>query len=202
MEFQDVVRKRRMYRHFADEPVPREVLERIAATAQRTPSAGFSQGQRVVIVTDPAMKRRLAELYHEQEMVDEGWDRWMSECAAIFIPCVSEAIYRARYREPDKLGPNGEEIEWSVPYWWVDIGMTVMLILLAATDEGLAGGFAGAETENIEAARAELGIPPDFTPVGIMPIGKPLPDKRSPSLKRGWVPSDAFARWERWDPAR
>ena len=112
MEFPDVVRKRRMYRHFAAEPVAREVLERIAATAQRTPSAGFSQGQRIVIVTEPAMKRRLAELYHEQEMVDEGWDRWMSECAAIFVPCVSDEIYRARYREQDKLGPNGEQIEW------------------------------------------------------------------------------------------
>ncbi|HET9539072.1 MAG TPA: nitroreductase family protein, partial [Candidatus Limnocylindria bacterium] len=42
-----------MVRHFSSEPVDRAVLERIAATAQRTPSAGFSQGQRLVIVTEP-----------------------------------------------------------------------------------------------------------------------------------------------------
>ena len=53
MEFADVVARRRMVRHFSAEPVDRVVLERIAATAQRTPSAGFSQGQRLVIVTDP-----------------------------------------------------------------------------------------------------------------------------------------------------
>ena len=48
------------------------MLERIAAIAQRTPSAGFSQGQRLVIVTDPAMRKRIAVLYHEDEMTRGG----------------------------------------------------------------------------------------------------------------------------------
>jgi hypothetical protein len=43
-----------------------------------------------------------------------------------------------------------------------------------------------------------VGAPEDFTPVGVVPVGKPLPDKRSPSLKRGWRSFDDFARWERW----
>ena len=38
MEFADVVRRRRMVRHFAPDPIGREVLERIVATAQRAPS--------------------------------------------------------------------------------------------------------------------------------------------------------------------
>ena len=58
MEFSEVVQQRRMVRHFAREPLGREVLERIAAIAQRAPSAGFSQGQRVVIVTDGGRRRR------------------------------------------------------------------------------------------------------------------------------------------------
>jgi len=29
-------------------------------------------------------------------------------------------------------------------------------------------------------------------------VGRPLPDVRSPSLKRGWVPFEQFAHWERW----
>ncbi|MFI5261545.1 MAG: nitroreductase family protein [Candidatus Limnocylindrales bacterium] len=199
MEFSKVVMRRRMVRHFAGEPVGRALLERIAATAQRTPSAGFSQGQRIVIVTEPVMRRRIAELYHEEEMVDEGMDPWISECAAIFIPCVSEQVYHARYHETDKLDEAGQETTWPVPYWWMDIGMTVMLITLAAVDAGLAAGFAGTpELSRIEALKAELGIPADFTPVGVMPVGHPLPDVRSPSLKRGWVPSEAFARWDRW----
>ena len=45
---------------------------------------------------------------------------------------------------------------------------------------------------------AALGIPDEFVPIGVMPIGRALPDVRSPSLKRGWVPFDDFARWEHW----
>jgi nitroreductase len=198
MEFSEVVRRRRMVRHFADEPVERSVLERIALTAQRAPSAGFSQGQRVLIVTDPELRRAVAAICGEEDGVGAGFDRWISECAGLFIPCVSEEVYHARYREADKVQDDGAEIDWPVPYWWMDIGCTVMLILLAAVDAGLAAGFAGTDADGYVALRVLLGIPDDFSPIGIIPVGRPLPDKRSPSLKRGWRPQADFARWEHW----
>jgi nitroreductase len=71
-----------------------------------------------------------------------------------------------------------------------------MVIMLAAVDAGLAAGFAGAFDPG--ALRAELGIPDEFVPIGVMPVGRPLPDVRSPSLTRGWVPFEEFARFERW----
>jgi nitroreductase len=43
-----------------------------------------------------------------------------------------------------------------------------------------------------------LGLPDEFHPVGVIPVGRPLPDKRSGSLKRGWLPLDEFAHWQRW----
>ena len=46
MEFGDVVMKRRAVRRFEEGGVEPGVIERIARLAQRTPSAGFSQGQR------------------------------------------------------------------------------------------------------------------------------------------------------------
>ena len=131
-------------------------------------------------------------------MVEEGFDRWISECAAIFVPMVSEATYHRRYHEPDKLQPGDAEIDWPVPYWWMDLGCTVMLVLLAAVDEGLAAGFAGADAEGYVTFKREFGMPDEFAPVGFIPVGRPLPDKRSGSLARGWVPSAEFARWERW----
>jgi nitroreductase len=195
MEFAEVIRRRRMVRHFSDKPVEREVLERIVAAAQRAPSAGFSQGQRVVVVTDPDLRRRVAAAVGEGEYVEDGFDPWVSRCAAQLVPCVSEAIYHRRYSEPDKA-PEGVEIEWPTPYWWVDVGMTAMLILLAAVDEGLAAGFAG--PPDPDAVREVLGIPEEFHPVGVIPVGRPLPDVRSPSLQRGWRPLGEFARWEGW----
>lgn len=198
MEFSEVVHRRRMVRHFAPDPIEREVLERIAGTAQRAPSAGFSQGQRLVVVTEAAMRSRLAELSGEAFYTGQGFDPWISEAPALVVPCVSAKVYVDRYNEPDKRDPSarpGTEEDWDIPYWWMDIGCTVMLVLLAAVDEGLAAGFAGGDVAGI---REALGIPEEYTPVGVIPVGRPLPDKKSPSLKRGWRSVEEFAHWERW----
>ena len=197
MEFNEVVRRRRMVRNYdPDKPVSRESLERIATAAQRAPSAGFSQGQRLVVVTDPEQRRRIADICHEPEYVEAGFDPWVSRAPALFVPTVSEEIYHRRYQEPDKVNDDGTEIDWPIPYWYVDVGATVMLILLAAIDEGLAAGFLG--THRLDDLRDALGIPADQTPVGVITVGHPLPDRRSGSLKRGWVPRDDFAHWDRW----
>jgi nitroreductase len=194
MEFADVVMKRRAVRRFEEGGVERDVIERIARLAQRTPSAGFSQGQRLVVVTDRDRRREVARISGEAEMFDM-FGPWISECAAQLIPCVSEAIYHRRYQEPDKTRDDGSEIDWPVPFWFVDIGATVQNIMLAAVNEGLGSGFVGPD---IDGLRGYLGIPREFVPIGVMPVGRPLPDVRSPSLKRGWVPFEEFAHWDRW----
>lgn len=197
MEFDEVVRRRRMVRNYdPDKPVPRDVLERIAAAAQRAPSAGFSQGQRLIVVTDPERRHRMADICDEPEYVQSGFDPWISRAPALFVPCVSEAIYHARYNEPDKRPPGEPEIEWPVPYWFIDVGATVMLILLAAVNEGLAAGFLG--THRMADLATELGLPEDQQPVGVITVGYALPDRRSGSLKRGCVKSDDFVHWDRW----
>jgi nitroreductase len=58
-------------RNFTDEPVPREVLERVLDNARYAPSGGNRQGWRVIIITDPDIRRRLRELYREP------WDAYM-----------------------------------------------------------------------------------------------------------------------------
>jgi FMN reductase [NAD(P)H] len=197
MQFAELVMKRRTVRRFEEGGGERETIERIARFAQRTPSAGFSQGQRLLVVTEPERRREVARLYGE-EPDDPVFGAWISECAAQFIPCVSESIYHRRYQEPDKVQEDGAEIDWPIPYWWIDIGATMQNVMLAAVDAGLGCGFAGGDAESIEVVKAYLAIPDEFTPIGVMPVGRPLPDVRSPSLKRGWVPFEEFARWEQW----
>ncbi len=195
MEFADVVMKRRAVRRFEEGGVDHEVIERIARLAQRAPSAGFSQGQRLVVVTEPKRRREVARVCGEEYYLDQ-FGPWISECAAQFVPCVSEAIYHRRYQEADKVDEDGREIDWPVPYWFVDVGATMQNVWLAAVNEGLACGFVG--TDDLGSLKEVLGIPDEFTPIGVMPVGRPLPDVRSPSLKRGWVPFEEFAHWERW----
>ncbi len=56
----------------------------------------------------------------------------------------NESLYHARYNAPDKLAAaGGVETTWPVPYWFVDAGALMMLVLEAAIDEGLASAFVG-----------------------------------------------------------
>ena len=196
MEFTEVVLKRRMVRHFTDEPVPPETVERLVELARHAPSAGFTQGQAFVVITDPDTKRAIAALCGEEHYVAGGFHPFVSGAPVLVIPCTSESAYHRRYQEADKLQDDGSEIVWPVPYWHMDVGCAVMVLLLAVVDAGLSAGFAGAH--DLDALRALLGIPPEFTPVGVIPIGHRAPDVPSPSLKRGRTPDAVYLHHERW----
>ena len=90
----------------------------------------------------------------------------------------------------------GSDWTTSVPYWFVDAGCSAMLVLLAAVDEGLAAGYAGVLEH--DRFRALLGIPQEVTAIGVIPIGHPAPDVRSPSLKRGKRDTSQVIHRERW----
>jgi nitroreductase len=196
MEFNDVVYKRRMVRHFTADPVEPEVVDRILDLARHSPSAGFTQGQSFVVVTRPELKQAIAELCGEASYVEKGFDPFISGAPVLIIPCTSEAAYHRRYQEPDKVREDGSEIVWPVPYWFMDIGCAAMVVLLAAVNEGLSAGFAGAH--DLAALRDLLGIPAEVTPVGVIPIGHGAPDKRSPSLKRGRKAQADYLHREGW----
>ncbi len=197
MEFAEVVRKRRMVRHFSPAPVPVETVERIVAAAQHAPSAGFSQGVSFVMVTDAAARRRVAQLADEEDYVNSGHHSFISEAPVQIVVCASEKVYKDRYREPDKKpDPAAEEMEWPVPYWHTDAGCALMLLLLAAVDEGLAGAFVGVWDQR--GLQELLGIPEHFMPIGVVMIGHGAPDVPSPSLKRGRRRLDDVLHRERW----
>lgn len=195
MEFADILRRRRMVRNYRDERVDPAAVDRIVDAARRAPSAGFSQGQAFIVVTDPERRRRIAELASEPEYVAQGFDPWISRAPVHVVVCVSETIYRARYDEPDK-NPDGKPHHWPVPYWWVDAGAAMMLVLLAAVDEGLAAGFLGSHA--MPRLEALLELPDDMRAIGVVTIGHPAPDRRSGSLARGRIPRHRVVHYERW----
>lgn len=184
-----------MVRRYLPNPVPAEVLERMVDVARRGPSAGFSQGQSFVLVTDPAVRLRIAELAGEDRYLAKGFDPWISQAPAHVVICTSERDYRDRYREPDKLGPD-REVTWPVPFWYLDAGCSLMLLLLAAVDEGLAAGFLGLTSYG--GLRELLGIPEDVQPIGLVTIGAAAPDRRSGSLDRGRRPAAEMVHHDRW----
>jgi FMN reductase [NAD(P)H] len=196
MEFEDVLARRRMVRNYTDQAVENEVLDRIAAAALRAPSAGNSQAIGVVVVTDESTRLAIADIADEPSYVAAGFDPWISRAPAQIVISVSEKVYRDRYSEPDKLGPDGEQIEWPIPYWWVDAGAAMMAVLLAAVDEGLAAGFLG--VHSVPELASLLGIPDHFRPIGVITVGHPAPDRRSGSLSRPKKTPDDVVFTDRW----
>ncbi|HEU0295871.1 MAG TPA: nitroreductase family protein [Anaerolineales bacterium] len=196
MEFKDTVLKRRMVRNFADKPVDPQTIQRIVDLTRHAPSAGFTQGQSLVVVTRPETKGAIAETCGEQYYVQSGYAPFISKAPVLFVPCTSEAAYHRRYQEPDKIRADGTEIEWLVPYWFMDIGCAVMITLLAAVDEGLVAGFAG--SQDLDALRSILKMPAEVTPVGVIAVGYRAADMPSPSLKRGRKPDADYVHYEAW----
>lgn len=198
MEFRDLVRRRRMVRHYRDEPLPPEALERILDAARRAPSAGNAQGQHLVVLTDPDLRRRVAALAGEESYRARGFDPWLSRAPVHVVLCCREEDYHARYREADKLGPDGLERPWPVPYWHLDAGCTLMLLLLAAVDEGLAAGFLGGH--RLAGLGELLGLPEDVEVLGLVTLGRAAPDRPSRSAARGRRPREQVIHREGWDP--
>lgn len=203
MEFRELLPKRRMVRHYAPEPVPHETVERIVATVRRAPSAGYSQGQRLLVITDEAARAELVQIAAAGwSAADEGLEPWLESAPVHVFVCVREADYHDRYRQDDKL-VDGEEIEWPVPFWYVDAGAALMLILLAAIDEGLAAGVYGVLPEQVPEVASLLGVPEDVHFVCLVTIGHAAPDPQESRLvsrlSQRRLALDELVRWERWE---
>ena len=194
MEFEEAVRARRMVRTYdPGRPVPRQAVHRALDLALRAPSAGFSQGWDFVVLSTPAQ-------------VETFWtaatgpspaaaDRWLTglRTAPTLVLCLSDRRrYLERYAEPDKGWGDPEEQlaqdRWPVPYWDVDTGMAALLVLLTAVDEGLAGCFFGVPPARHAAVLEAVAAPARHRVVGVVSLGHPAPDRRSPSLRRGRRP--------------
>jgi nitroreductase len=92
--------------------------------------------------------------------------------------------YVARYREPDKARTDGVEVEWVVPFWFVDAAFATMNLLLAATDRGIGAAFLG-NFRGEDRLRSALGVPERLRWLGAVLLGEAAqPDPPSTSTAR------------------
>jgi nitroreductase len=191
-----------MVRSYLPDPIDRDALERIVSVVRRAPSAGFSQGHRLFVVSDEGARKELARLAGEEAYVASGMPPWISVAPVHVVVGVREESYHERYRKPDKLNEEGEEIGWPAPYWYVDSGACFMLIQLAALDEGLGTGVYGVPPEAVPALKALVGMPDGVHFTCVVTIGKRPPEiDESPLVSRlsqARLPLDAIVSWGRF----
>ncbi|MBA2464187.1 MAG: nitroreductase family protein [Nocardioidaceae bacterium] len=173
MEFQEVVRRRRMIRSYdPGRPVDPVVVERLLDNAVRAPSAGFSQGWAFLVLDQPAdVDRFWAATTSADETSPDSWSSGMRTAPLIVVPLSCKEEYLDRYAQDDKGWTDRDEARWPVPYWDIDTGMASLLILQTAVDEGLGACFFGVPPERIDALREAFGVPAAYTPIGAITIG-------------------------------
>jgi nitroreductase len=196
MEFQHVVRHRRMVRRYdTSRPVPPEIIDRLVDNAVRAPSAGFSQGWGFLVIDQP---RDIAR-FRASVTPDEGAENWFAatfDAPAVIVPCASKDAYLDRYALPDKGFTDRSDAWWPAPFWDIDAGFAALLILLTAVDAGLGACFFGLPIDRIDVFREQFGVPPTFRPIGAITIGYPAEPPRD--LRDGRRPQDQVVHRGRW----
>jgi nitroreductase len=94
MDFQGVLRRRRMVRQFTADPVPQHSLDRILANAVRGPSAGFCQGQAFLVLTGDDLPRFWA-------YAGEATRLSVHAAPLIIVPLSCKRIYIDEYVQRD-----------------------------------------------------------------------------------------------------
>jgi nitroreductase len=176
MEFQEVVRRRKMIRQFTPTPVSEAAQRRILDNATRGPSAGFSQGQAFLVLTGDDLPRFW-------EVASDAVSETARQAPLIIVPLSSKNVYLDRYAEPDKGWTDRDEARWPVPFWHIDTGMAALLILQTVVDEGLGAIYFGIIPEAVAPFQNAFGVPDDHEPIGAIAIGEPSaePDEQTRS---------------------
>lgn len=200
MDFETVLRRRRMVRNFSDRPIPPEIVERLLANARRAPSAGFTQGFELLVLDGAAQ----TAAYWDAALPagERAGFRWpgLLRAPLIIVPFADEQAYHDRYAEPDKAGP--EPARFRVPWWTVDTSFVSLLLLLTAVDAGLGALFFGVFRP--DAVKAAFGVPARYEPIGALAVGYPAPDaaaaadEPSRSLRRGHRPAEDVIHRGHW----
>ena len=191
MEFQEVVRRRRMVRTFTGEPVSAESQMRILGNAVRGPSAGFSQGQSFLVLTDPGDREKFWAIAGAA-IADSA-----QTAPLVIVPMSCKRVYLERYAQPDKGWTDMDERRWPVPFWHIDTGMAGLLILQTAVDEGLGAVYFGIVPEAVAPFRAAFGVPDDQEPIGAIAIGHDAETEKRDLRSKRRNPADVthYGRW-------
>jgi nitroreductase len=173
MELSAAVRRRHMVRSFDRAPVAPDVVDRLLDLARRVPSAGNSQALAFVVLEGADTARLWDVTLPPERRATFRW-RGLLDAPVVVVPLVEPEAYPRRYAEADKAatGLGAGTAAWPVPYWWVDGGMAVQNLLLAAVDAGLGALFYGL-FDNEAAALAALGVPPGWRALGAVALGHP-----------------------------
>jgi nitroreductase len=172
VELQEALRRRKMVRSFRPDPIDADVLRAVLSSVLHAPSAGFTQGNELLVLDDPQSVDDFMRITSDPRFPEPDQARAVRP-PVIVLPMANASAYVSRYSQDDKIQFGLDDASaWPVPFWDVDAGMASMCILLAAVEQGLGALFAGVAYGEAELL-AHFGVPEQFRPIGFIALGHP-----------------------------
>lgn len=217
MELNDVMRTTFAAREYTGEDLPDEVLYQILDVARFAPSGGNRQGNRVIVVRDPAMRKQFTELtipaakrYVAQIQAGESpWNAVLPSkvtaeaieqtappaaltetyqtASVVLVFVVDLKVVASTDQLLDRIGVISGASIY--PFVWN--------VLMAARQAGYGGTITTLTVSQEPKLKALLNIPDDHAVCALVPLGKPV--KQLTKLKRNSV--EQIVTRERFDGA-
>jgi iodotyrosine deiodinase len=173
-EFYQDLRRRRTVREFSSRPVPREILEDCLRTAATAPSGANQQPWHFVVVTDPALKKRIREGAEEEERAfysGRAPDEWLEALSQLGTdehkPFLEEApCLIVIFAQNHGLRPDGTKFKHY--YVTESVGIATGLLIAAVHEAGLVHGLSQRDSRPARAretlSHPRRGLPEERRP--------------------------------------
>lgn len=197
----DVMSTQRAVRRLRPDPIPDDVLDRLLQAAAWAPTGGNQQPWRVVVVTDPDLKRGLADLYRPE------WERYSSRFGPAVIESLPEAQREAMARslaagdhlaaniqdapvlfvfcfDPRRMAITDADLDRVSVIGGASVYPAVQNLLLACVAEGIGCTLTTLHCYREPEVKALLGIPDQWGTAALVPIGYPARGGHGPISRR------------------
>ena len=168
MEFMDVIKGRRSVRKYKSDPISQEKLNTLVEAVRWAPSWGNTQCWRLVLVTDPATREKLAATCQSKDS-----DRPNPATRAVMTVPVCVVACAETGRSGFKRLPDGSKVPSTDKGDWYmfDLALALENLVLTAYSLGLGtvhvGHFDSKKVGEI------IGAPEDVKVVELIPLGYP-----------------------------
>jgi len=186
-------------------PVERAVLEECLQLAQQAPTGSNRQGWGFIVVTDPAKRLALADLYRKSwepysrsrtaatEQADQATQARVADSASYLaehmheVPVLVVPVIRGRTDSAPIVGQAGV---------WGSILPAVWSFMLAARSRGLGTAWTTLHLRYEEEAAAVMGIPyAEVMQTALIPVAYTMGTDFKPGPR---APLDTIVHWEQW----
>jgi nitroreductase len=164
----ELIKQRQSDRKYDGKPVENDKLERIIEAGRLAPSACNAQPWKLILVTDPALLKKMAEAASAKLL---GMNGFAGQATAMIV------VVREKPNFSSRIGGTIKNKDYSL----IDIGIASANICLQAAAEGIGSCMLGWFDES--EVRSLLSIPRDKRVELIITLGYSLSEKREKRRK-------------------